>query len=192
MFRGPNIFQGYFKDEDATRRSLDSDGWFRTGDLGSMDEDGFLAITGRKKELIITSGGKNISPAAIESKLKENPVVGDAMIVGDDRRFLTALLTVEEEGLASIAGRDPSLPAHRDPAVLDAVTKGIESVNRQVARVETVRNFRLLAERFSPATGELTPTLKLKRRVILERHQNDIEAMYVEGQIIDPDAPTRA
>ena len=188
MFRGPNVFQGYFKDETTTRRCLGDDGWFSTGDLGQMDDEGYLTITGRKKELIITSGGKNIAPAGIESRLKDIVVVGDAMVIGDDRRFLTALLTVEEEGLSSIAGRDPARPAHEDPAVVAAIRQGILDVNRRVSRVETVRNFRVLEHPFSPETGELTPTLKLKRRVIEKRYRDDIESMYAEGQVLKPES----
>ena len=187
LFRGPNVFQGYFKNEENTRAALDDDGWFHTGDLGAVDADGYLTITGRKKELIITSGGKNIAPNGIESKLKEVTLIGDAMVVGDNRRFLVALLTVEEEGLATVKDRNPDLPAHEDPAVRQVIVDAVQAVNRQLARVETVRNIRILAERLSPDTGELTPTLKLRRAVIQERYAAEIDAMYEEGQTIRPD-----
>ena len=188
LFRGPNIFQGYFKDSSATEQSLEPSGWFHTGDLGALDDEGFLVITGRKKEIIVTSGGKNISPVGVESHLKEIPVVGDAIVIGDNKRFLTALLTVDEDNLSLVEGRSDDQPAHRDPAVLAAIREGVRRANQRVARVETVRNFRVLANRFSMETGEMTPTLKLKRRVIHERFKDEIESMYEEGQVLKPEA----
>ncbi len=188
LFRGPNIFQGYFKDSGATEQSLEPSGWFRTGDLGALDDEGFLVITGRKKEIIVTSGGKNISPVGVENHLKEISLVGDAIVIGDNRRFLTALVTLDEENLSLVAGRqNGDQPAHQDPAVLTAIHDGVRGVNKLVARVETVRNIRVLANRFAMETGELTPTLKLKRRVIYERFKEEIESMYEEGQILKPE-----
>lgn len=187
LFRGPNVFQGYFKDTEATGAALDGEGWFRTGDLGRLDEEGFLTLTGRKKEIIITSGGKNIAPAGLEGHLKGIPVVADAMVVGDDRRFLAALLTLDDETLPTVAGRNPRLGGHEDPAVVSAVRAGIMEINRQVARVETVRNFRVLEDAFSVEAGELTPTLKIKRQVVVERRNEEIEDMYREGQVLKPE-----
>ncbi|MCG8461101.1 MAG: long-chain fatty acid--CoA ligase [Holophagales bacterium] len=189
LFRGPNIFQGYFKDEAGTAEALDGDGWLHTGDLGQVDDEGFLTITGRKKEILVTSGGKNIAPAGIEGKLKALELVGDAMVVGDNRRFLATVLTLEEEAAESFAEtHDLCGDLHTDPKVLAEVERGIRRVNGGLARVEAVRNYRILPARFSCETGELTPTLKLKRAVVVERHADLIEAMYEEGQIIHPDA----
>ena len=184
LFRGPNIFQGYFKDDEATAQSLESSGWFHTGDLGELDDEGYLLITGRKKEIIITSGGKNISPVGVERYLKEIPMVGDAMVVGDDRRFLTALLTLDDDHPSVHANTQP---AHEDPELLSSVREGVRRVNRMVARVETVRNIRILPRRFSIDEEELTPTLKLKRRIIQQRWHHEIEAMYEEGQVLKPE-----
>ncbi len=168
LFRGPNVFRGYFKDEQTTAEALDADGWLHTGDLGRLDANGCLTITGRKKEILITSGGKNVAPTPIENALKELELVGDAVVIGDGRRFLTALISLEEEAAGrfarrlGLAGRERDL--HREPRVIDELKRGIERVNQRFARVENVRDFRLLPLRLSPDRGELTPTLKVKRR----------------------------
>lgn len=184
QLRGPNIFQGYFKDPEGTAEVLDPDGWFHTGDLGSLDEQGYLTITGRKKEIIITSGGKNIAPSGIEAKLKNIPWVGDAIVIGDDRRFLSALVTIDEQASGLEATGDG--PVHLRPAVLDAIRQGVDEINQQLARVETIRNFRVLERRFSVEDDELTPTLKVKRRTVHEHFADAIEAMYTEGQTLTP------
>ena len=180
LVRGPNVFAGYFKDDAATKEVLRDDGFFHTGDLGSADADGFYSITGRKKEILITSGGKNIAPAPIEHKLKRISLVGDAMVVGDDRRFLAVLLTLEEEAAARFAERHGlrSDELHRDPLVLAKLQKEIDKINEQLARVESLRAFRVLPRRLSQEEGELTPTLKIKRRVVMERFGDVVEEMY--------------
>lgn len=185
LLRGPNVFQGYFKDEGATAEALDDQGWLHTGDLGAIDEAGCLTIIGRKKEILITSGGKNIAPAGIEAKLKRIPLVGDALAIGDRRRFVGALLTLDEEGLGAFLaerGRESELGGavdfSRDPEVLQAIRSGVEAVNESLARVETIRDFRVLPRRLSAERGELTPTLKPKRQVIEERWAEEIESMY--------------
>ena len=178
ILRGPNVFQGYLNDPEATAEALE-DGWLHTGDLGSFDDEGFLSITGRKKELIITSGGKNIAPAGIEALLKEHELVSEAVVIGDDRRFLTALLTLDEEAIVGFRekhGIDGE--AHQHPTVLETVGKGVESTNQRVARVETVRDFRILPRSLTLEDGELTPTLKVKRRVVHEHFADLIEEMY--------------
>lgn len=180
LVRGPNVFAGYFKDEAATKEVLRDDGFFHTGDLGSADADGFYSITGRKKEILITSGGKNIAPAPIEHKLKQITLVGDAMVVGDDRRFLAALLTLEEAAAARFAERHGlrSEELHRAALVLAELQKEIDKINGQLARVESLRAFRVLPRRLSQEEGELTPTLKVKRRVVMERFGDVVEEMY--------------
>ncbi len=180
LLRGPNVFQGYLKNPEATAEAL-VDGWLYTGDVGELDSDGCLKITGRKKELIITSGGKNIAPAGIEGSLKELPLVGEAMVIGDGRRCLTALLTLEEEAAVRFtAARGLAGPAHEHRQVLAEVQRGVDAVNARHARVEVVRDFRLLPRPFSVEEDELTPTLKLKRRVIEKNWAAPIEEMYRE------------
>lgn len=178
LVRGPNVFQGYLKDPEATAQAL-IDGWLHTGDMGTLDGEGFLTITGRKKELIITSGGKNIAPAGIEALLKQHELISEAVVIGDDRRFLTALLTLDEETSAGFA-RERGLqePHYKNATVLAAVQKGVDATNRQVARVETVRDFRILPRSLSLEEGELTPTLKVKRRAVHDHFAHLIEEMY--------------
>lgn len=181
LVRGPNVFPGYYKDPEATAETL-VDGWLHSGDLGSLDADGYLRITGRKKEILITSGGKNISPNNLEASLKDLEGVADAMVVGDGRRFLTALLTLTPEATSAWATRygvsEEALGQH--PEVVERIRRGIEQANGQVARVQHIRDFRILPRPFSVEAGELTPTLKLKRRVVAERYGAVIEAMYAE------------
>lgn len=180
LVRGPNIFVGYFKDAAATEEVLRDDGFFHTGDLGSVDDDGFFTITGRKKEILITSGGKNVAPAPIENRLKQIDLVGDAMVVGDDRRFLSALLTLEEDAAARFAERHGlrTDELHREPLVLAKLQKELDRLNEQLARVESIRAFRVLPRRLSQEEGELTPTLKVKRRVVLEHFGDVVEEIY--------------
>lgn len=182
LFRGPNVFRGYFKDEETTAEALDADGWLHTGDIGRLDANGCLTITGRKKEILITSGGKNVAPTPIENALKELELVGDAVVIGDGRRFLTALIALEEEAALRFArrhglGGDQEL--HREPRIVEELRRGIEKVNQRFARVESVRDFRLLPLRLSSDRGELTPTLKVKRRAVADRYAELIEEMYL-------------
>lgn len=167
LVRGPNVFMGYLKDDAATAEAL-VDGWLHTGDLGSFDAEGYLTITGRKKELIITSGGKNIAPAGIEAMLKEHDLIAEVVLVGDNRRFLSALIVV-----------DPDAEATAETAARE-VEQWIELVNARVARVETVRAFRILPRPLTLEDGELTPTLKVKRQVVHEHFAELIEEMYGE------------
>ncbi|MEZ5331094.1 MAG: long-chain fatty acid--CoA ligase [Thermoanaerobaculia bacterium] len=180
LVRGPNVFQGYYREPEATAEAL-VDGWLHSGDLGRFDDDGFLVITGRKKDILITSGGKNIAPRAIEEQLLKLPLVGEAMAVGDGRRYVTALLTLDPEAAAQAAARldVPPEQVHTAPEVLDELRRGIEErVNVELARVEQVRAFRVLARPFSTDHGELTPTMKLKRNVVEQRYAREIEEMY--------------
>ncbi len=179
LFRGPNVFLGYFKNPEATEEAL-KDGWFHTGDLGQVDAEGFLTITGRKKELIITSGGKNIAPTGIEAVLKRIDEVGEAVVIGDGRRFLSALITLEEETAARLArehGIEGSL--HENPMLLESLQRGVDQVNGTLARVESIRKFRVLPRSFTVEDDELTPTLKLRRKMIEKNWSEVIEEMYV-------------
>jgi long-chain acyl-CoA synthetase len=181
---GPNVFLGYYKDPVATAESF-ADGWLRTGDLGMIDANGFLHITGRKKEIIITAGGKNITPNNLEEAIKTIPLVAEAVVIGDQRRFLAALLTLkpeEAERLAQEHGADCSTPLHTNPSILAALQTGMDRVNSQFARVEQIRKFRVLPVTFSIDGGELTPTMKLKRKVIATKYAKEIEALYAADE----------
>jgi long-chain acyl-CoA synthetase len=179
LVRGRNVFPGYYKDPDATAEAL-VDGWLHSGDLGAFDGDGFLTITGRKKEIIITAGGKNIAPKNIEAALKQSSLISEAVVIGDRRKYLTALITLDEEAVARFLTERGLArgPVDQIPELRAAVQEVVDEANTHVARVETVKKFTILGESFSIANGELTPTLKLKRKVIGERHQRAIDAMY--------------
>jgi long-chain acyl-CoA synthetase len=183
LVRGPLICLGYLRPDGTVEPVTDADGWLATGDIGTLDEDGFLTITDRKKELIITSGGKNISPAQIENLLRAHPLVGQAVAIGDRRPYVTALLVLDEEtapawakargieapDLATLAGH----PAVR--AELDSV---VEAANTKLARVEQVKRYAVVPVGWTPETGELTPTLKLRRRVVTDRYATTIDSLY--------------
>lgn len=182
IMRGPNVFMGYYKDAAATRDTL-IDGWLHSGDLGRFDEEGYLSIVGRKKDIIITSGGKNIAPRNIEAALKNIELIGDAVLVGEGRKYLSALLTLEPEaaGRFAAANQIEGAELHTHPKVIAAIQAEIdEVVNPQFARVEQVRKFTLLSRPFSVEGGEMTPTLKLKRKVIYDMHLDAIEDMYTD------------
>ena len=186
LMRGPNIFRGYRKDPEATAATLDADGWFHTGDIGELSADGFLRITDRKKELLVTSGGKKIAPAPIESRLREIEGVAHAVLVGEQRNFVAALLTLDPTALPTLAGRLGS-PARTlaaaacCPLVRSFLEREIERVNTALARFETVRKFAVLSTEFSVDGGELTPTLKLKRKVVRQKFAARIEEIYTSG-----------
>jgi long-chain acyl-CoA synthetase len=180
LIRGPNVFMGYYKEPEATAEAL-KDGWLCSGDLGAFDKQGFLTITGRKKEIIITAGGKNITPKNIEAALKQSPLIGEAVVIGDRRRFLSALITLDDDVARKLAP-DADGRLAGAPAVRAAIQKQVDEVNQALARVEQVKKFTILGQPFSIATGELTPTMKLKRKVISLRYEKEIEAMYVDGE----------
>jgi long-chain acyl-CoA synthetase len=183
LVRGPNVFMGYYKDAAATAETL-VDGWLHSGDLGELTSDGFLRITGRKKEIIITAGGKNITPKNIEAALKQSPLINEATVIGDRRKFLTALLTLDPEAAAKFA-TDHHLNGHSlhtDPALVAAIERHVESVNAQLARVEGIKRFCVLPRNLTIEDGELTPTLKVKRAVVQEHFKREIEAMYADDR----------
>jgi len=187
--RGGHVFAGYFKDEIATREALDEEGWLHSGDVGELDADGYLKITDRKKDIIITAGGKNVAPQNIEALLKGIPGVAQACVVGDRRKHLAALLTVDRENAASVAkacGAAASTPEGLagDPAFRRHVEEAIEAVNANLARFETVKRFTILPHEFTVESGELTPTMKLKRKVVVQRYAPQIESMYEADEAV--------
>ncbi|TNE84336.1 MAG: long-chain fatty acid--CoA ligase [Deltaproteobacteria bacterium] len=180
VFKGRNVFLGYFKDEAATAETL-VDGWLHSGDLGSFDKDGYLSITGRKKEIIITAGGKNIAPKNIEAAMKNHELVAECVVIGDRRKFLSALVTLDEEAVARFKEQHGLSGAIHDSAEVRAeIDKAVEATNAQFARVEHIRKYTVLPRNFTVEDGELTPTLKIKRRIIHDHFADEIEAMYAE------------
>jgi long-chain acyl-CoA synthetase len=181
LVRGPNVFQGYYKNEEATRETL-VDGWLHTGDLGEIDPDGFIKITGRKKDIIITAGGKNITPANIEAEIKQHPLVSQCVLIGDRRPFLTALVTLDPEEAAKFGAEhglseDPeALASHSE--VQRTIEEHVERINQKFARVEQVKKFEILPHDLSQEGGELTPTMKVKRAVVAKKYEPQIEALY--------------
>ena len=182
LIRGPNVFGGYVKDEAATREALSEDGWLRSGDLGSLDDDGFLRITGRKKDIIITSGGKSITPANIEVALRGIRWVSEALVFGDDRPYLVAALALDRDSVPSLAawlGVKPNLAAMAiDKRVHAHLAQEVERINQRFARVEQVKRFAILDREISQETGELTPTQKAKRAVIYSKFKDAIDSLY--------------
>jgi len=172
LVRGLNLMKGYAEEDGNAAQPVDADGWFHTGDMGFMDDDGFLTIVGRKKELIVTSGGKNVWPGAIESRLNQERAVRQSMVIGDGRKFIAALIVPEVE--AGLPAEEPALRAE----IARAVAEAILSVNKELSEHERIKKFILVPNEFTIAAGELTPTLKLARRTIAERHREDIEALY--------------
>jgi long-chain acyl-CoA synthetase len=185
LYRGPNVCMGYYRNPEATRELIDEDGWMHSGDIGVLDEDGFLTITDRKKDIIITAAGKNIAPQVIEQKLKFSPWVSQAVVIGDRRRYITALLTLDEAAVTGFA-EQKSIPYSsfaeltRHPDILGLVENHVNAVNQDLSSAEQVRKFRILPEDFTVPGGTITPTLKVRRRPILERYADLIETMYSE------------
>jgi long-chain acyl-CoA synthetase len=182
LIRGPNVFVGYYGDERATAEAI-GDGWLRTGDLGAVDADGFVKITGRKKDLIITSSGKNISPTNIEELLRETQWISQAIVVGDNRPYLVGLLTIDPGDLVKLAEKvgapqsDLGTLAHH-PGVRAEIQACVDEANKRVARIEQVKRFAILDRDLTQTAGELTPTMKIKRAVVTERYAQLIEELY--------------
>jgi long-chain acyl-CoA synthetase len=179
MIKGPNIFQGYYKNEGATRETLEGE-WLHTGDLGRIDEDGFLFITGRKKDIIITAGGKNITPANLENGLKQNRWISQAVVIGDKRPYLIALVTLDPEEAQAFA-QQHDIPVEQLPeseAMHAEVQKAVDEVNSHVGRVEQIKKFKILPHDFSQETGEMTPSLKVKRAVVNDKYADVVDQVY--------------
>ena len=186
LIRGPHVFQGYYRDPDATEEVLTADGWLRSGDLGALSPDGFLSITGRKKDLIITSSGKNITPVNIESELRESRYITEAIVYGDRRPYLVAMLTLDRDESVKLAERfgiatDPVTIA-ADPRVHAVLQKEVDRINRKFARIEQVKRFAILGHDLTQADGELTPTLKVKRAIVYDKYADVFAGLYESRQ----------
>ncbi|TCI99737.1 long-chain fatty acid--CoA ligase [Aeromicrobium sp. IC_218] len=167
--RGPQVFQGYWRNEKATAAALDADGWFGTGDLGEIDADGFIRITGRKKEIIVTAGGKNVAPAVLEDRVRANPYVSQCLAVGDGKPFIAALVTIDAEAWTGPLD---------DPALLAEVQKAVDDANTQVSKAESIRKFLILDEDWTEENGYLTPSFKVKRNRVLADMAAEVESLY--------------
>jgi long-chain acyl-CoA synthetase len=181
---GPNVFGGYWHNEAATKEMIDPEGWLHTGDLGELDEDGYLRVTGRKKDIIVTAGGKNVAPAVLEDRLRAHPLVSQCMVVGDGRPYVACLITLDEEALEAWQGRHPNL-AHASPAqladepeLLAEIQAAVDDANKAVSRAESIRRFRVLPADFTEQAGYLTPSLKVRRGVVAKDFAADIDALY--------------
>jgi long-chain acyl-CoA synthetase len=184
LLRGGIVMRGYWRNEQATREAIDEHGWFHTGDIGELDSQGFLSITGRKKEILVTAGGKNVAPAVLEDRLRAHKLVSQCIVVGDQRPFIGALVTLDAEALPGwlrSRGKDPSLTPDRlreDPDLQAEIQAAVTEANEAVSHAEAIKKFRVLAADFSEENGTLTPSLKLKRAVVMREHRVEVEALY--------------
>ena len=185
LLRGDHVFMGYYNQPEKTAEVI-VDGWLHTGDVGTIDEDGYVRITDRMRDIIITSGGKNVTPSEIENELKFSPFISDAVVIGDGRKYLTCLIMIDHDNVATFA-QDHDVPftnfgsLTRARPVLDLIAAEVEKVNRKFARVETIKGFRLIEHQLDPEDPELTPTMKLKRKFVNRKYRDLIESMYDGG-----------
>ena len=183
LIRGGHVLRGYWMNPEATSESIDSDGWFHTGDIGTL-EDGYLRITGRKKEIIVTAGGKNVAPAVLEDRIRSHPLISQAMVVGDNQPFIATLITIDPDEFPRWAeehGKSGSVADNVDDDDLkSAIQEAVDHANKAVSKAESIRTFRILPTDFTIEGGELTPTLKVKRRVVADHFGSEIEAIYTK------------
>jgi len=185
LLRGPHVFMGYLNQPEKTAETL-RDGWLHTGDVGFLDNEGYLKITDRMKDIIITAGGKNITPSEIENQLKFSPYISDAVVIGDKRKFLSCLIMIDYDNVAKHA-QDNGVPFTdfvslcRTREVNDLIWSEIERVNQNFARVETIKKFRLIEQQLTAEDDEVTPTMKLKRKFVSEKYKGTIDGMYAEA-----------
>ncbi|WP_432479806.1 AMP-dependent synthetase/ligase [Nocardioides sp. GXQ0305] len=182
LFSGGQVFAGYWQDEDATREVLDRDGWIHTGDVGEVDDEGFVRITGRKKEILVTAGGKNVSPAVLEDRVRAHALVSQCLVVGDGRPFIGALVTIDPEAFATWAdshGKTGTVADHtEDPDLRAAIEEAVEEANGAVSKAESIRRFAVLPHDWTEEGGQLTPSLKLRRAVVIGQSRHEIDALY--------------
>jgi long-chain acyl-CoA synthetase len=183
LVRGPNVFAGYWNLPQKTAEAVDGEGWLHTGDCGEIDAEGYLRVKDRIKDIIITSGGKNITPSNIENHLKFSPYVSDAVVIGDGRNYLTCLIMLDQDTVAKFA-QDRQVPytdfasMTRAPEVVSLIQSELEQVNTKLARVEQLKDFRIIAQLLTAEDDELTPTMKLKRKVVATKYADVIATMY--------------
>jgi long-chain acyl-CoA synthetase len=183
MIRGENVFMGYLNQPEKTAETIDAEGWLHTGDVGHVDADGYFKISDRLKDIIITAGGKNITPSEIENQLKFSPYVTDAVVIGDKRPYLVCLIMIDQENVEKYA-QDHDIPFSnyaslcRAPEVQKLIEGEIERVNKEFARVERIKKFRLIEQKLTAEDEELTPTMKLKRKFVNQKYADLIESMY--------------
>ncbi|HFA6985286.1 TPA: AMP-binding protein, partial [Neisseria gonorrhoeae] len=182
LIKGLNVLRGYHDNESATADAI-RDGWFSTGDLGELDEDGYLKITGRKKEILVTAGGKNVAPGVLEDRLRAHPLISQCLVVGDGKPFIAALVTLDEEMLPGWAANNGlgSLTveqARTNETVLAEIQGAVDEANKAVSKAESIRKFSVLAEDFTEDNGTLTPSMKLKRNVIMRDFEDEVEGLY--------------
>jgi long-chain acyl-CoA synthetase len=182
LFRGGQVFSGYWHDEGSTREVLERDGWFHTGDVGEIDEEGFVRITGRMKEILVTAGGKNVAPSVLEDRVRAHFLVSQCLVVGDGRPFIAALVTIDQDTFpdwAGAHGKSDSVAASiDDPDLLAEVQRAVDEANAAVSRAESIRKFTILPGDWTEEGGQLTPSLKLKRNVVVREHKDDIAALF--------------
>jgi long-chain acyl-CoA synthetase len=183
LLKGPHVFVGYWNNVEATNEAMTSDGWFRTGDIGELDSDGYLRITGRKKELIVTAGGKNVAPAVLEDRLRAHPIISQCVVVGDNKPFIGALVTLDPEALPQILAANniesapvSELKEHADVRAL--VQKAINTANEAVSNSEAIKKFTILPVDLTIENGYLTPKLSIRRHLILQDFASDIDSLY--------------
>ena len=183
LFRGGQVFAGYWRNDEATTEAVDRDGWFHTGDVGEVDDEGFVRITGRKKEILVTAGGKNVAPAVLEDRLRAHALVDQCLVVGDGQPFIGALVTIDRETFPAWAeqhGKSADLDALiDDPDLVAAVQEAVDEANKAVSKAESIRKFTILPGEWTEEGGQLTPSLKLKRRVVMRESREEIEALYL-------------
>ncbi len=184
LVKGPILFRGYFRNPDATSEAVTPDGWFHTGDLGELDDEGFLRIVGRKKELIVTAAGKNVAPSVLEDRLRAHPLVSQCIVVGDARPYIACLVTLDEEALpawleARGKERRPVTDVVEDPDIVAEVQSAVDEANKAVSRAEAIRKFQILPVDFTEAGGHLTPKQSLKRAIVLKEFAKEVDALYL-------------
>lgn len=182
LFRGGQVFAGYWHNDEATAEVLETDGWFHSGDVGEVDDEGFVRITGRKKEILVTAGGKNVAPAVLEDRVRAHALVDQCLVVGDGQPFIAALVTLDRDALSAWAGQhgksDKVDQLVDDPDLRAEVEAAVEDANKAVSKAESIRKFRVLADEWTEEGGQLTPSLKLKRNVVLRENKDEVAALY--------------
>ena len=185
LIQGPIVMRGYWQNDQANSEVFEGDRWFKSGDLGRLDENGFLYIVGRKKELIVTAGGKNVAPAVLEDRLRAHPLVSQCMVVGDNKPFIAALITIDPEmikGWIATNKKDGASIAtlRNDPDLIAVIQTAVDEANKAVSKAESIRKFTILAEDFTIAGGQLTAKLSVKRHVVAEQYASEIDALYTK------------